>query len=203
MSNQTPNRARRYVQTRRAAQVAETVRRIVEAALSLHEEVGPANTSISAVAKRAGVERPTIYRHFPDERSLLSACRGHHMTLHPPPTPETWMHIEEPGERLRVALTGLYAYYTENEQMTANLLRDATLSPSVAEATILMREGLLAMTALLSAGWSEEPSTSSRVRPGIGHAVSFETWRSLCRQQELEASEAIELMLGMIRSVAR
>ena len=110
--------------------------------------------------------------------------------------------IEEPGERLRVALTELYAYYAENEQMTANLLRDATVSPSVAEATALMREGLSAMTALLSAGWSMEPGASDRVRAGIGHAVSFETWRSLCRRQELEASEAIELMLGMMRSVA-
>ena len=85
------------------------------------------------------------------------------------------MHIEKPGARLTVALAELYAYYAENEQMTANLLRDATFSPSVAEATSIMREGLLAVTALLSAGWSEDLDASKRVEAGIGHAVSFGT----------------------------
>jgi AcrR family transcriptional regulator len=203
MSNRTPERRRRYVQTRRAEQSSETGRRIVEAALSLHEEVGPANTSISAVAKRAGVERPTVYRHFPDERSLLAACRGHHMALHPPPTSEAWMHIDEPSERLRVALAELYAYYDENERMTANLVRDATISPTVAEATAMMREALAGMTTRLSAGWSEDRNVNRRVRAGIGHALSFETWRSLCRREGLQPSVAVELMLGMIRSGVR
>ena len=197
-----PTQPRPYRQTLRAAQTQETRRRITEAALALHEEIGPAHASISAVAKRAGVERPTVYRHFPDERSLLAACRGHSMVLHPPPTPSGWVEIEDPVHRLRIALASLYAYYGETEQLTANLIRDASISPAVADAIGMMSAGLKAAVDLLAVGWSTAADHALIVRAALEHAISFDTWRSLCRRSALDESAAIELMVGMVRSAA-
>ena len=204
MSSQSsePTQPRPYRQTRRAAKTEQTRRRITEAALALHEEIGPARASISAVAKRAGVERPTVYRHFPDERSLLAACRGHSMSLHPPPTPGGWTQIEDPADRLRVALASLYAYWGQTEQLTANLIRDAAISAAVAEAISMMSAALKAVVDLLATGWSPAPDRALIVRAALEHAISFDTWRSLCRRSALEESAAIELMVAMVGSAA-
>src|SRR5918994_5654651 len=94
---------RRYQKKRRAEQEAETRQRIVEAMVALHREVGPARTTISAIAERAGVERLTVYRHFPDERSMFQACTSHYSTLVPEPDAAAWADIAEPAERLRAA----------------------------------------------------------------------------------------------------
>ncbi len=193
----TPRRA--YRQTVRAERTAETRRRIVEAALGLHEEVGPARTSMSAVAKRAGVERPTVYRHFPDEASLFQACRGLHMASTPPPNPASWIGISDPEDRLRVALEDLYRYYEATERLTGNLLRDAAISPTVAAATASMTSGLAAAVQILLTGWEREPS--ARLRAVLELSVAFETWRSLCRRSGLESSVAIEIVVGAVRSV--
>jgi len=191
---------RPYRQTRRATKTEETRRRIVDAALALHEEIGPARSSIAAVAKRAGVERPTVYRHFPDERSLLAACRGHSLSQHPPPDPSGWVAIEDPDERLRMALSALYAYYAETERLTANLLRDAAVSPAVAEAMMIMSAGLAAAVDLLEVGWPTDEGRAGLVRAALTHAVSFDTWRSLCRRSSLDEGAAIDLIVGMVRS---
>jgi len=65
---------RGYRLKERAQQQAETRRRIVEAVVALHEEVGPARTTVVEIADRAQVSRPTVYTHFPDERLLMTAC---------------------------------------------------------------------------------------------------------------------------------
>jgi AcrR family transcriptional regulator len=183
-------------------QTAETRQRIVEAALSLHREVGPLRTSVSAVAKRAGVERPTVYRHFPDDTSLLAACRGLHLATQPPPDPRSWATIEDPEDRLQVALAGLYGYYEETEHLTANLLRDAAASTTVAAAIAAMTEGLAVAVSLLAVGWTPGPP-SQLSRAALEHAVAFETWRSLCRRSGLDRDTAIHLVVGMVGSVAR
>ena len=69
----------------RARRKAETRERIVEATVALHTSIGPARTTISAVAERAGVERHTVYAHFPDDGSLLRACSAHWEARHPSP----------------------------------------------------------------------------------------------------------------------
>src|SRR4028119_212904 len=115
-------RAERYQQTRQ---------RIVEATVELHRTFGPARTTITDIAKRAEVERQTVYNHFPDELSLLKACSAHYRTLNPPPDPEPWMLISEPESRLRGALAEVYAYYRRNERMLANVTRDAQANPNV------------------------------------------------------------------------
>ena len=96
--------ARKYEMKRRARRQEETRRRITEAAVRLHQALGPAKTTISAIAERAGVQRLTVYRHFPDERALLSACSSHYAAANPPPDPEPWTRIPDPEDRLRRAL---------------------------------------------------------------------------------------------------
>src|SRR4051795_4067306 len=123
------NGSRPYRQKLRAEQQAETRQRIVEAAVGLHLERGPARTSINAIAERAGVNRVTVYRHFPDARSLLEACSAHATRLNPPPDLAPWRAIEDPRERIDVALPQLYDYFRRTEAGWANLLRDAELEP--------------------------------------------------------------------------
>src|SRR5512134_1449821 len=97
---------RRYRKRRRAALEEETRRRITEAAVELHGTIGPARTTVSAVADRAGVQRATVYRHFPDEESLFAACSAHWAMLNPPPDPGSWDE-PDPDRRLAVALEQL------------------------------------------------------------------------------------------------
>src|SRR3954465_951907 len=108
---------RPYTKRRRAELEEETRRRITAATVELHREVGPARTTISAIAERAGVERLTVYRHFPDERSMFEACTTHYASEVPQPDPAKWAGIEEPAERLRAALLAFYDYYRRAEQM--------------------------------------------------------------------------------------
>src|SRR6185503_20231999 len=121
MSNET----RKYTKRRRAESEQETRQRITEAAMNLHGSIGPARTTISAVADRAGVQRATVYRHFPDEESLFAACSGHYMALNPPPDPEAWAEETDHSARLRRALTETYSFFRRTEPMLSNVLRDA------------------------------------------------------------------------------
>src|SRR3712207_979644 len=125
--------SRPYTLRRRAQAHAETRRRIVEATVDLHATVGPARTTISAIAERAGVERLTVYRRFPDERPLLEACSGHWLAAHPPPDPAAWASLEDPPARLARALDELYAYYDRTEPMLALNLRDRAVVPILDE----------------------------------------------------------------------
>src|SRR5438067_7992681 len=122
---------RKYELKKRAERLAETRRRITETTVELHRTVGPAATQISEIARRAGVQRVTVYNHFPDEPSLLAACSSHWRDLHPAPDPAAWLALEDAGERLRVGLGELYAWFRETEPMTANILRDAALMPAL------------------------------------------------------------------------
>ena len=99
---------RRYRKRLRAEQEQQTRQAITEAAVRLHGTLGPARTTVSAIAEEAGVQRATVYRHFPDEPSLFQACSGHYMAMHPPPDPTRWMEIADPAERLREALADVY-----------------------------------------------------------------------------------------------
>src|SRR5919112_68304 len=123
---------RKYQLKRRAEHQAETRQRIVEAMVSLHREVGPARTTISAIAERAGVERLTVYRHFPDERSMFEACTSHYATQVPGPNRAAWDEIEEPTERLRAALLSFYDYYRRAEDVLTHAARDVPQLPALA-----------------------------------------------------------------------
>jgi len=195
--------ARKYDMKRRAKRQEETRLRIVEAAVELHETVGMARTTISAIAEKAGVERLTVYRHFPDERALFSACSGHWSAANPPPEPASWTQIADPEERLRSALTEVYAYYRRTEPMLANVVRDAQVHPITREMAEPFYEHLERMRYVLATGWGVENERLALLLAALGHALDFQTWRSLARQQSLSDEQAIEVMVGMVRCLMR
>ena len=181
---------RKYELKKRADRVAETRRRIVEAAVELHTSQGPAQTSIAAVADRAGVQRHTVYAHFPDLRSLLTACSGHWEALNPFPDTAAWFAIEDPMRRLRAALDDIYTWYERVEPALALFRRDATLVPENGELVEQEAAELAALADQLAAGFRRRRAA----RAAIGHALEFETWRSLVRRQGLSRKAAVELM---------
>ena len=190
----------------RAERQQQTRQRIVETAVELHKAHGPAQTTITDIAKRAGVERQTVYNHFPDELSLLKACSAHNRTLNPPPDPEPWRLIADLESRLRRALAEVYGYYRRNEQMQANVTRDAQANPNVRkvfEARIKHQER---MRDALAAGFLEQGDAQQHHKLLYGAlwmGLDFQAWRTLVRQQGFEDEEVIELMVGMVRCLIR
>jgi AcrR family transcriptional regulator len=190
---------RKYELKKRAERQEETRRRIVEAAVELHGTIGPARTTVSAVAERAGVQRHTYYRHFPDERSLGLACSGLYMETNPMPDPEPWREIDDLEQRLRHGLGALYAYYERNEPMLSNVIRDGELDPVMAEIG-RMRIGppLGAIRAALANG-----RKSKRLLALLDVALAFSTWRTLVRDSGLRRKEAVETMVAAVRCAQR
>jgi AcrR family transcriptional regulator len=204
MSKQSATGERRPYRKRRRAQLeAETRLRITEAAVDLHGSVGPARTTISAVADRAGVQRATVYRHFPDEEALFDACSSHWMTQHPLPDPVPWAKIEDPDERLRVALGELYEWYEQGEYMLERTTRDVALVPALRPPMEAFRGWLDAAADAILRGRPERGARRRRVRAAVGHALAFETWRSLAIHQGLARSETIELMEALATAARR
>jgi AcrR family transcriptional regulator len=190
--------ARTYTQKRRAEQQAQTRRRIVEAAVDLHGSIGPALTTVSMVAERAGVQRHTFYAHFPDERSLLLACSGLAAERDPLPDAEPWRAIEDPGERLRVGLRALYDWYERNAALAACVLRDAEYHALTREISDL-RFGppMAAYGEVLGA------KLTAKQRALLRLALSFFTWRTLARESGLKHAAAVALMVQAIDCASR
>jgi AcrR family transcriptional regulator len=188
---------RKYELKERARRQAETRRRIVEAAVGLHTSVGPARTTISGIAERAGVERHTVYAHFPDDRALFDACSDHWAAGHPLPDLESLAVIEDPVRRLRRALDEMYAWYESVEADLALFLRDASVVPANADALAKTTAGFALLADAIAQGWPRRKS----VRAAIGHAFEFETWRSLVRRQGLSRTQAVNAMARLVSSV--
>jgi AcrR family transcriptional regulator len=193
---------RTYELRRRAERQQETRERIVEAAVELHTTVGPARTSVAAIAERAGVTRPTVYAHFPDAEALFRACSGHVRETVPPPDPAAWRSIEDPGERLETALHALYGYYERLEPLLENIQRDAAVLPILRELSAYRVRYLENVRQLLLAGWPSRGRARTRVRRALGHALDFRTWQSLVRGQGCGTDEAVRLMLAFARAAA-
>lgn len=196
------DRTRPYRMTRRAELEEQTRRRITESTVALHEELGPARTTISAVAQRAGVRRSTVYRHFPDEEALFAACSSHWGAANPPPDPRAWATIEDPAQRTQTALGELYAFYARTEAMYTSLLRDEPLVPIVHRLLGDFYGYLRALQDMLMAGRGLRGHTARRTRAAIGHALAFPTWRSLVRQQGLADGDAVALMCALVEESA-
>jgi AcrR family transcriptional regulator len=184
---------RKYELKERARRQAETRQRIVEATVGLHTSVGPAKTTISAIAARAGVERHTVYAHFPDEQSLFAACIDHWTTAHPQPDFARRLQLDSPEDRLRGVLTDLYGWYEDVESDLEVFLRDSDPAPH-AEEMARTADGIRQLADALARGWPRRKA----MRALIGHAVEFATWRSLVRRQGLSRKQAVEAMVRLV-----
>ena len=178
MSRESPPR-RKYELKKRAEQVAETHLRITEAAIELHGTVGPARTTLSAVAERAGVERRTLYRHFPTEADLFVACSTHYFNANPWPDLGAWRAIRDPHERLERALDELYAYYERTGSMFGNVLRDAELVGFARDAVAPLQAYLDEAAEVLAVGRPVRGRRRHLLAGALRHALAFSTWRSL------------------------
>jgi AcrR family transcriptional regulator len=191
---------RKYELKQRAERLAETRRRITEATVELHRTVGPAATHINEVARRAGVQRMTVYNHFPNDTALLTACSAHWRALHPTPDLATWRAVADPGARLRLGLAQLYGWYRETDPMTANVLRDAQLLPTL---RAILEAGLLRYLdqahQVLTEPFHARGRRRQRIDAAARAAIDLHTWRALA---PLDDAEAADLAAGLIELAA-
>ena len=189
---------RKYRKRRRADLEDETRRRITEALVELHGSIGPLRTTIQAVAAQAGVQRATVYRHFPDELSMFAACSVHWSEENPLPDPSAWAALGDPNRRMRMALGELYGFYARNQRMLANIFRDEALVDALGPAMQTLRNYFEVATAVIVSGFKAQDSDLPVVRAAVGHAISFSTWSSLTQENGLSQDGAISMMAGMI-----
>ena len=194
---------RKYEMKRRAERMRETRRRIAEAAVELHKSVGPARTTVSAIAEKAGVQRHTYYAHFPELKDLYQACTAYHLERNPLPDPSRWAEISAPEERLRRALSEVYAWYGGNEELLTNVLRDTPLDPVLQENNVFLFRLWEAMRDTIADAFEASGERHEALLAAIALALDLQTWRTLVRQQGLDEDRTTELMIGMVRCLMR
>lgn len=192
------DRKRKYEKKQRAEAEAQTRLRITESAVELHGTIGPAQTTMSAVAEHAGVRRSTLYRHFPDEAALFGACSAHWAEANPPPDISRWAEVDDPGERFDLALAELYAFYRRTEGMLDKLLRDAPTVPVVDDLMGAFRFFVDEAAKVLMRGRGLRGNGARRTRAAIGHALAFRTWQDLTEAQGLDDDRAADLMSRLV-----
>jgi AcrR family transcriptional regulator len=180
---------RTYELKRRAEQQVDTRQRIVEAAVELHQTLGPRATTVSDIARRAGVGRVTVYRHFSDELALAQACSGLFARRNPLPNPDGWRSIRNPIGRMRAGLRDAYAYHRATEAMSTRLLADGRDHELMAPYHACWRHA----TDVLVSGWRARGRRRQELRAAIGLALTFDTWRTLVREHGLTDEQAVEL----------
>ena len=192
---------RKYELKQRAEDVAETHRRITEAAIELHGTIGPSRTTMSAVAKRAGVERRTLYRHFPNEADLFAACSTHYFAANPWPDLDALRTIDDPRQRLERALDELYAYYERTEPMLRSVLRDADVIEFARDAVAPLRTYLDDAAEALAAGRPGRGRRRQLLRGALRHAVAFSSWHSMAAGG-IARPDAVRLMSAFVDAAA-
>lgn len=189
---------RTYTLKKRAEQQAETRQRIVDAAVELHSTVGPLATTLSMIAEKAGVQRHTLYAHFPDERSIFQACSAEAHQRDPSPTADAWREIADRAERLTVALTDIYGWYERNARLLSNVMRDVDRHPMVQE----IQKNRVAP---IRKGWHDVlgEKLDAKQRTMLHIAVSFFTWRTLTQQAGVKQAAAVKMMAeGVLKASA-
>jgi len=185
---------------KRAESQDETRRRIVDATMQLHEEVGPRATTISAIAERAGVQRLTVYRHFSDETAVFKACTTRWLSLNPPPDPQSWGAIADPWDRLQAALSAFYDYYAATERMWTVSHRDmaevAALQGPMAEFAAFVNTVAGGLTKPLRAG----NGRARAVRVTVQHALTFLAWADL-HERGLENPQKVKLVVSWLSGI--
>lgn len=185
---------RSYQLKQRAEAQSQTRQRIVDATIELHQAKGLAATSVNDIAERAKVAKVTVYRHFPDEETLVNACSGQYFQHHPFPDPENWRHIEDPHDRLRQGLRETYAYHRATEPMIARVLGEARDLPIMEPYHAHWQKTVDALAAALQRSAQSE----ELLKAALALAVSFDTWRLLVRSHNLTDDQAIKLMLQLV-----
>lgn len=195
MTDEMPKR--KYQLRKRAAAMDDTRRRITEAAVELHGSVGPARTTVSAVAERAGVQRHTVYRHFPTEDDLFVACSAHFAELHPFPDIGALRDEADPALRLEAALSELYEHYADTAYMWRTIFRDAELVPAIPKALAPFERRLDEVVRLLASGWGARGARRALLGAAIRHAIDFRTWESLVQRGGLTTAQGAKLMRAL------
>lgn len=169
--------------------------------MRLHEELGPRNTSISAIAERAGVQRLTVYRHFPDESAVFQACTAHWLSLNPPPDPADWAQTSDPVDRFKSAVGAFYDYYSRTRKMWAGSYRDVgdvpALQAPMAEVAAFMR----GIADDLVAAFGGEGDTD-RLSPTVRHVLHFLTWSEL-EAQGLPDDRKLDVVTAWLQGPAQ
>jgi AcrR family transcriptional regulator len=190
--------SRKYELKKRAERQEETRQRIVEATVHLHETIGGQAATVSAIAQQAGVERLTVYRHFPDERSLVCACTSHYFAQNLPPNPERWLALVDPEDCLRTGLTEIYAYHRQTDAMMNSIHRDLAFVPLLQELLQPLFANWDSVADKLANRFPVDEGNYPSVRAAVGLAIDFLTWRTLVRVQGLDDAQAIDLMVSTV-----
>jgi AcrR family transcriptional regulator len=185
---------------KRAEQIEQTRQRIIDAAVHLHGTVGPAETTIAGIAREAGTTRLTVYRHFANEEAIFAACSAHWMSGQVPPKPDEWAEIADPIERVRAGLTDLYRFYRDGGSMLTRIYRDLAALPASHRHVTVERDRH--HRDVLLKPFRAAAKDRRRLRAVLGHAVSFGTWRSLCIDNTLSDSDAVEAMTALVAATA-
>lgn len=183
---------RPYRMRDRAVSQQETRQRILEATMQLHEELGPRNTTISAIAERAGVQRLTVYRHFVDETALFQACTSQWAQRNPPPDPADWSGIADPVVRFRTAIGAFYDYFARTRRMWTVSFRDVSEVPALQRPMAEVAAFLDGVASDLIAAFGATPA-QARIAPTVRHALGFLTWADL-ETQGLDNARKVELV---------
>jgi AcrR family transcriptional regulator len=187
--NAVSSQKRRYELKARAESQQATRARIAAAAASLHEEVGIGKTTVADIARRAGVQRLTVYNHFPDLRALLPACTAHWRAEHPLPDLEPAFGLEDPGERLRAVLAAFYGWYRDGAVMQRRVLGERATVPELDAWLAESRDPMMdQLVDGLAAGF-DDPGA----RPLVALALDFWTWQRL-DHEGLDDAAAAALM---------
>jgi AcrR family transcriptional regulator len=194
-------KVRSYTMRARQESVEQTRLRITEATMRLHERVGPAATTVSAIADEAGVTRLTVYRHFPDDAALVIACSGHWRALHPRPDSHLWASIGDPVQRLRTALSETYTWAPSAAPMMTMIYRDLDTMPAFVGEFLAQDEQ--SRVGILAAGFRARGRAARRLHAALRHALHIQTWESLCVVGGLRDAEAIELMVGAVSAAVQ
>jgi len=187
----------------RATSTDQTRRRIIEAAVALYAARGPADTTFSAVAEHAGVQRLTVYRHFPEERLLLDAGWDYWSALHPLPALHRWEAIADPRQRLKTGIDAVYIYYEAAGTLLERILADREQMPALAEVMADFDRWTAAVRASLLEGWGAHGRPRQWIVALVDHALRLTTWASLSRTGILQPGEASRILCRAVADIAR
>ena len=190
--NTVSTQKRKYELKARAEAQEQTRQRIAAAAAELHEEVGIGHTTVADIARRAGVQRVTVYNHFADLEALLPACTAHWFERHPIPELDAAFALEDPRERVRTALATFYPWYRENRAMQERVQGERSTVPALERWMASTADVRLdALADALAGDEGERTRTLTRL------ALDFWTWRRL-DAEGLGDDEAARLMSELL-----